>query len=463
MLALQSKPHKHSNEAGAPVLVFESATAEIIARHHPWLERSVLYTLVTMIALIVAFISFKKLDRIVQATGRLVPISGTLTVQPLEKAIITRVLVRVGDVVKKDQVLATCDPTFAQADLVGLQQKVASLVAQEKRIEAEEAQKALILKGAKPYDVLQTSIEKQREVEYNSGVNDFDQRISSTEALMLGYEQNVTDYKSRLKIAGEEESMYTTLEKENVTSHLQVITIQDQRVEIERLLATAQNNYDSTKHLLESLKEQRKVFVDKWHDDDLSNLVDVKNQLDSARDDLAKAERMSQLVNLVAPADAIVLKIPDLSQGGVAMDAEPLFSLVALNAPMEVEAEIDAKDSGFVRVGDLARIKFDAYQFLEHGVAEGVVKTISEDSFTQEETQDAITKSTYSTGSANTRSPYFETRIALTALKLHDVPSNMRLTPGMTLQTDIVVGHRTILWYLLGGALRNGAEGMREP
>jgi len=31
------------------------------------------------------------------------------------------------------------------------------------------------------------------------------------------------------------------------------------------------------------------------------------------------------------------------------------------------------------------------------------------------------------------------------------------------LQADIVVGRRTILWYLLGGALRSGAEAMREP
>jgi len=33
----------------------------------------------------------------------------------------------------------------------------------------------------------------------------------------------------------------------------------------------------------------------------------------------------------------------------------------------------------------------------------------------------------------------------------------------MTLEADIVVGQRTILWYLLGGAMRSGAEAMHEP
>jgi HlyD family secretion protein len=65
--------------------------------------------------------------------------------------------------------------------------------------------------------------------------------------------------------------------------------------------------------------------------------------------------------------------------------------------------------------------------------------------------------------SAEQRTPYFDSRIKLKAIKLHDVPRDMRLSPGMTLTADIIVGHRTILWYILGGALRSGSEGMREP
>jgi hemolysin D len=458
MLVLESK---RTGSSGA--LTFESATAEVIAEHHPVLERSVLFTLATMVALFVVFISFKKLDRIVMATGRLVPTQGTITVQPLAKAIISHILVSTGDVVKKGQILATCDPTFVQADLVGMQEKSGRLEAQVRRMEAEEAKRPFIPRSSEPYELLEESIQRQRDTEYSSGVNDFDQRISSTESQVAGLQQNVTNYTARLKIAAEEEKMYTTLEQEHVTSHLQAITAQDQRTELERQLATAQNTLDSTLHLLASLKEQRRVFVEKWRDENLNNLVAVKGLLDQARNDLAKAQKFNELVNLVAPTDAIVLKIPDLAQGGVAVDAEPLFSLMPLDAPIEVDAQIDSKDSGFVKVGDPVRIKLDAYRFLEHGVAEGVVKIISPDSFTETSGQDSLTRATYNNSNAGTRSPYFDARITVTAVKLHDVPPNARLTPGMTLQADIIVGRRTILWYLLGGALRSGAEGMREP
>jgi HlyD family type I secretion membrane fusion protein len=444
-------------------LTFESATAEVLAEHHPVLERAVLFTLASMVALFFAFISVKKLDRVVTATGRIVPTMGTITVQPLEKAIISRIYVSAGDVVKKGQLLATCDPTFVHADLVGMQQKVESLLAQKRRMEEEESGKHVSSQAQEPYEVLQGTIRTQRRSEHQSGINDFDQRISSTEAEIAGLKENVSDYSARLKIELEQEKMYDTLEQEQVTSHLQSMNAKDQAMEMQRQLATAQNGLTSEEHTLESLKEQRKVFVEKWRDDNLNSLVEVKNALDQAQDDLAKAQRMNDLLNLVAPVDAVVLKIPDLSQGGVAAEAEPLFSLIPLDAPTEVDVAVDAKDRGFIKVGDKVRIKLDAYQFMEHGIAEGLVKTISQDSFTEEASQDALTRSTYNRAGGETRSPYYDTRIKLTALKLHDVPPNTRLTPGMTLQAEIVVGHRTILWYILGGALRSSSEGMREP
>jgi HlyD family type I secretion membrane fusion protein len=460
MPVLQFNPHKQSNSADV-VQSFESATAEIIAQQHPWAKRSVLYVLAAMLGLLAAFISLVHLDRIVTTTGRIVPAAGALTVQPLDKAIISSILVSVGQTVKKGQVLATLDPTFVHADLTAFEQKVASLAPEKRRIEAEEAAQPFHADPSQPYDLIQESIFKKRATEFEAGILDFDQRIHSSEAQVVGLRQSLADYQDRLKIAVETEDMNTKLEAAGIISHLALITVQDQRIELARKRGEVENALASTEHTLESLKEQRKVYVDKWHGDNLNSLVLVKNQLEEAQGDLTKAKKHSDLANLVAPVDAVVLKVPQLSLGAVATDAEPLFSLMPLNAPLEVDAQVDAKDSGFVKVGDPVRIKFETYRFLEHGTAEGVVRTISQDSFTEMSTQDAVSSQVRASG--DTRSPYFDARIKITAVKLHDVPPNVQLVPGMTLQADIIVGRRTILWYLLGGALRSGAEGMREP
>jgi hypothetical protein len=66
-------------------------------------------------------------------------------------------------------------------------------------------------------------------------------------------------------------------------------------------------------------------------------------------------------------------------------------------------------------------------------------------------------------GGGTARTPYFDARIRITGVKLHDVAKDFRMIPGMTVQSDIVVGRRTIMWYFLGSAMRSGAEAMKEP
>ena len=91
-----------------------------------------------------------------------------------------------------------------------------------------------------------------------------------------------------------------------------------------------------------------------------------------------------------------------------------------------------------------------AYRFTQHGTAKGVIKTISEGSFTKDEDQEKTPT-------------HFKARIAFTKVALRNVPADFRLIPGMTLQADILVGHRTIMSYIVEGALRTGSEAMREP
>jgi hemolysin D len=450
---------KRPESTALSTATFESATAEVVARYHPVRERAILYVLALMIAAILVFISVVKLDRVVTATGRIIPTGGALTVQPMDKAIISRVLVSVGDVVKKDQVLAICDPTFAGADLSALVQKVASLEAQKRRMETEEAAKPFRVDPSKPYDALQSSLSHQHTVEFEAGTMDFDQRIRGAESQIVGFQDSIRDLTGRLKIAQETEAMYTKMEAAGIATRLDLIGVQDKTLDTSNQLSEQQNQLATAQHMLESLKEQRKVFIDKWHDDNLTKLVDVQDQYEQAVNDLTKAKKTNEMVNLKSPVDAVVLKVPELNTGGIAMDAEPLFSLMPVDVPLEADVQIDAQDSGFVKVGDPATIKFETYKFLEHGTGEGVVKTISQDSFTEVNDQDSVTKTT----SPQTRSPYFDARIKITALHLHDVPANVRLVPGMTLETSIIVGKRTIIWYLFGGAIRSGSDAMHEP
>ena len=77
----------------------------------------------------------------------------------------------------------------------------------------------------------------------------------------------------------------------------------------------------------------------------------------------------------------MVLKLAKLSVGSVLKEGDPLFSLAPLRTPVEAEVHILARDIGFVRAGDPATVKLDAFHFVEHGTASGTVRWISEGAF----------------------------------------------------------------------------------
>ena len=121
-----------------------------------------------------------------------------------------------------------------------------------------------------------------------------------------------------------------------------------------------------------------------------------------------------------------------------------------LDAPLEADVSIKAGDIGFIKIGDPVQLKLDAYRYMQHGTAKGVIKTISEGSFTTDDNNVPV-------------APYFKVRVAIKEVQLRNVPQDFRLIPGMTLAGDIMVGRRTILSYLVEGGLRTGSEAMREP
>lgn len=452
-LALAGKGDLVGHVVGA----FESETVAVFQRVAPAREHIILYVLIAILVISVGLSAVVKLDRAVTGTGLIVPTSGALYVSPFDTGIVRQLHVKAGDVVRKGQTLATLDPTFTEADLRQLQQKQASDEAAIARLKAELSGKPYRFSHDNSYQALQGSIWQKRRAEFESNLADFDSRIRGAEAQVSQYQADVREYTKRLGVADDLEKVYAPLAGKGYVTKLQMAQATDQRMEMNRLLEDAKNQTGNSVQSIASLKAQREAYIQKWHSDTAAELVTASNDLDVTRQNLQKARKLSDLVNLQAPADAVVLKVGKVSPGSVtgggstqSAGHEPLFTLVPLDAPLEANIQVASENIGFVKVGDPVELKLDAYRFMQHGTAKGVIKTISEGSFTTDDNNVPVP-------------PYFKVAVTIKSARLRDVPADFRLIPGMTLAGDILVGRRTILSYLVEGGLRTGSEAMREP
>ena len=244
--------------------------------------------------------------------------------------------------------------------------------------------------------------------------------------------------------------MRTTLEAHGTGSKLNLLTSQDSRLELVRSLEYSQNSLIEAQHTLASQKADRQAFIEQWAGQLSQEMLTARNNLDTARSQFEKASRRKDLVRLTASEPSVVLTMAKLSVGSVLKEGDALFTLMPINTPLEAESRIASRDIGFVRVGDRCTLKVDAFNFAEHGTAEGTVRWISAGAFTADDNNQPT-------------EAYYKLRCSVDETHFINVPKNFRLIPGMTLTADINVGTRSVAMYLLEGMLRGVNEAMREP
>ena len=445
-----------SSSAAGVIRQFQSETDAISEASEPKWARITVFTLAAMFLGVILIMCVTKLDRVVTSVGgKLVSAERMNVFQSLDPSIIKAINVHEGDEVKKGQVLATLDPTFAAADVKQLKQQVASLRAQIARDDAQLSNQPFSpSQETDPDAVKSAAVQReyynQQVAQYKAQLASFDAKISQAQATIQKYQTDASRYQQREQIAKQIEDMRAFLASHGTGSQLNLLTSQDARLEVLRTLEYDHNSLDEAQHTLASITADRDAFIQQWNAQLSQDLVKARSDLDTAQASLEKALRHHDLVRLTASEDSVVLTVAKLSVGSVLKEGDTLFTLMPVDAPVEAEIRIASRDVGFIRAGDRCVLKIDAFNYMEHGTAEGTIRWISDNAFTTDDNGQAV-------------EAYYKARCGVDAMHFTEVPAKFRLIPGMTLQADVNVGTRSVAMYLLGGFLRGFGESMREP
>lgn len=444
----------------AEIIEFQPDAAELEERQPPFVARATLYLVALVIAAAVGWASVAKMDEIVTARGKLVTTAPSIVVQPFETSVIRALDVKVGDVVKAGQPLATLDPTIPGADRDQLRGKLASLDAQIARLEAElDTRDYAPGQGASADQALQARVFAQRRDYYAAKVRDFDTQIAKTEATYLGSLAEAAVLRRRLSGQNEVVAMNAELIKRGAGSQLAYLQSQDTSLDTEAAIGRAESAAKAATAAMDQLAADREAFVQDFRRETTEKLVDLRGQRAAAAEELKKADLRAEMAVLRAPADGAVLDIAQRSAGSVVNAAEPLVTLVPLDVPLEAEVAVAGRDIGRLALSDTARIKFDAFPFQKYGTMQGRVRVISEDAFAA----DSRSNSTPAAGRAPDAASFYRLRLSLGAPTLRDLPAGFQLIPGMGVQAEIKTGRRSVLSYFLYPFLRGLDESFREP
>jgi len=424
---------------------------EIARAPLPRAAQFTLHILAAALVIFIAWASISQVDLVVVARGRLVNPLPNIIVQPLETSVIQQINVSLGQVVKKGDQLALLDSTFTAADEAQLRTRLISLDNQKQRLEAEMAGKPIPPNAKDDADKqLQARLATERQASYAAQLHRLEENIGRVRASIDSNRRDQASLASRVKLLREMSNMQNDLVAQKFAIRSRALEAQDRLMEAQRAFDTAESKANELRKELAGLEAERTSFQTGWRQKAMEELLSISRERDGVNEQLQKADKRNRMVVLTAPSDAVVFDIAKLTPGSIIREAETMFTLVPLGETLEAEVQIESMDVGYVKPGDPAHIKLDAFPFQMHGMLEGEIRTISEDAFRRETQGGGV-------------DGYYSARLRMKTTKLDRLPEKARLLPGMTLSAEIMVGKRTVMSYILWPLIKALDESIHEP
>jgi adhesin transport system membrane fusion protein len=173
----------------------------------------------------------------------------------------------------------------------------------------------------------------------------------------------------------------------------------------------------------------------KYLQDAQAEMTKTQEELSTQIEQLKDRSNVLEHTELVAPIDGVVNTIKVNTVGGVVRQGETVMELLPDSNNLIVETKVMPADIGFVKTGQTASVKLDAYDYAVYGAMRGVVSYISPDVLTEETRQGSVT--------------FFRVRVTITGTEFKgDKASEIQVRPGLTASVEIKAKERSVLSYL---------------
>ena len=455
---------KFSDAAGAapaapkPPLLPPAWRPEELAADDGGLLRTPHWLLAAIVALVLIAVLWARLaeiDEITRGEGKVITASQTQYVQNLEGGIIDKILVKEGDLVKKDQVLFQLDRVrFASAYREG-QQNELGLRARVARLTAEVEGTALNM----PADVAKNApaLAANEIAVHRARLNDLAARNAVLREQLAQRAQEVVELQSKRDrtqeqwaILKREMAITAPMVHEGVVSEVELLRLQREASRLHAELDAATLALPRAQSAVEEAKK-------KIQDNESQFRSQAANELSAARNELAKVaaavpgleDKMTR-TEVRSPVNGVVKSIANKTEGGVVQPGTPMAEIVAVDDSLLIEAHIRPRDIAFVSVGQKAVVKLAAYDYSIYGGLEGKLVYVSPDSI-QPPPQ-----------AGQAPEPYYIVHVRTLKPGIEHQGKLLPVIPGMTGQVDVLTGRRSVLHYLLKPINKTLEDSLRE-
>src|SRR5450631_605735 len=377
------------------------------------------------------------------APGTIVVESNVKKVQHPTGGVVGQLLVRDGDRVKAGDLLVRLDDTIMRANLAIVTKALTELNARKARLEAERdgaetvkfpddlmqqtdvPEIAQVLMGERKLFELRRSARAGQKAQLQERINQSGEETTGLSAQKVAKEKEITLIEHEL--AGVRDLFNKNLVPMTRLTSLErdATRIDGERGQLIATIAQAKGK----------IAELRLQIIQ--IDQDLSSEVAKEmREIDAKIGEFVerKVSAMDQLkrTDIRSPQDGTVFQSTVHTVGGVMPAGEPIMLIVPEADKLTIEARVNPQDIDKVQLGQIAALRFSAFNVRTTPEIFGTVSRVSADTTTDQRTNQS----------------YYTIRIAMPPEQVTRL-GDVKLVPGMPVEAFVKTGERTVISYLM--------------
>ena len=404
------------------------------------------WTIVALITVTIAWLIIGKDDIVVTTRGMVIPAGESKVIQPLDTGVISKILVKEGDYVKKGQTLLEIDPSSTDPALESSKENHQNLELEISRLNSQA--KSIDMLPPAPGSGFSVSSSTQNEL-YSANILSLKDQLQMKNEDLKSANEDINTTQSEL--ANSENLLNSATDKLTRLNKVIDIVTKDEYTKASDDVKSYTTDVEKDKFKLQQLKYKKlqlnneiAYIKQNFKSESLKDLADKQKQETQLTSDIKQIEFKSKKQNITSPVEGYVDTLFIHTVGGVVTPAEKLISVTPSNAPLLIKSTVLNEDIGFVKEKMAAQIKIDTYSFQKYGLLKGVVKTVTKNSIINDPKQ----------------GPVYEIYVQPIQQTLMVEGKRERIAPGMTCAAEIKVGKRRIIEFFIYPLIKYFHEGI---
>lgn len=419
-----------------------------IMEQSPKRPRLFLWTIGSFMVVAILWSAFATINQSARGEGKVVPVSQIQRMQSLDGGVLSKILVKEGDIVERGQLLLQVDNTRFVSSLRESQVQNVALQAKAARLRALAEGSAFNL----PEEVRAAApdIARQEMDLYQSRRSELDANLGIARQQLAQRTQELNEAIARrsqanqgLELTARELAVTKPLRESGAVSDVDILRLERDvaRYRGERDMAAAQVPRIQAA-IAEANRKIQEVEL-AFRNQASAELSETMAKMGALSEGSVALKDKVKLTEIRSPVRGEVKRLLMNTVGGVVQPGRDIIEIVPLDESLLIEAKILPRDIAFLHPGQKAFVRFTAYDSTIYGGLTGQVQHIGADSITDDK--------------GNT---YYLVRVQTDKAGFGE--GKLPIIPGMTAEVDIITGEKTVLSYLLKPVLRAKAQALSE-